>query len=97
MVAMGIGTIALSILSCLLAARRYPELALFGLVALVVPLTSGWTSSQSMFRYALAVPTLWVLLGRWSRHVVFERAWTLFSILLLGMHAFLFSYDFWVA
>jgi len=29
--------------------------------------------------------------------VVFERAWTLFSVLLLGMHAFLFSYDFWVA
>lgn len=97
MVAMGIGTIALSALSCLLAARRYPELALFGLVALAVPLTSGWTSSQSMFRYVLAVPTLWVLLGRWSRYVVFERAWTLFSILLLGMHAFLFSYDFWVA
>jgi hypothetical protein len=96
-VAMGVSSIALAMFSCIVNARRYPRLALFGLVALAIPLTSGWTGTQSAFRYVLAVPTLWVLLGRWSRSIVFERAWTLLSILLLAMQAYLFSFDFWVA
>lgn len=92
-----IASIGLSIISLITAARRYPELAAFGLIALVIPLTSGWTGTHSTIRYVLAVPTIWVALGRWSRHPLFERAWTLASVLLLAMLAFLFSYDFWVA
>jgi hypothetical protein len=79
----------------MLCVRRYPLLALFGFVSLVVPLTSGWTGTQSAFRYVLAVPTLWVMLGRFSRSTVFDRSWTTLSVLLLAMNAFLFSYDFW--
>lgn len=96
-IALGIGSIVLAFFSCLLLFRRYPELALFGFLALIVPLTGGWTGTNSAIRYVLVVPTLWILLGRLSRNVVFERAWTLFSILLLAMQAFLFSFDFWVA
>jgi hypothetical protein len=96
-VGLGVSSIALAFFSCIVNARRYPLLALFGLITLAIPLTSGWTGTQSAFRYVLAVPTLWVLLGRWSRYIVFERAWTLLSILLLAMQAYLFTFDFWVA
>ncbi|MFW5696276.1 MAG: mannosyltransferase family protein [Phototrophicaceae bacterium] len=96
-VALGVSGIALALISCVVCLWRYPALALFGLIALVVPLTGGWTGTQSAVRYILAVPTLWILLGRLSRDVVFDRAWTLLSVLLLAMQAFLFSYDFWVA
>jgi len=96
-VVLGIGSILLSILSCALMARKYPRLALFGFFALLIPLTGGWTMTQSGIRYVLVVPTLWVLLAYWSKHPVFERAWMLFSILLLAIQAFLFSFDFWVA
>lgn len=95
-VALGIGAIALALVSCVLNARRYPQLALFGFIAIMIPLTSGWTSTQSSIRYVLAVPTLWVMLGQWSHSILFDRAWTLASILLLAMQAYLFSFDFWV-
>ncbi len=94
---LGVGSIILAVLSCLLTARKYPRLALFGFFALLIPLTGGWTGTQSAFRYVLAIPTLWVMLGQWAKNPIFERAWILFSILLLGMQAFLFSFDFWVA
>jgi hypothetical protein len=96
-VVMTVSAIILAFVSCALAFRRYPHLALFGLLALLIPLTGGWTGTQSSLRYVLVVPTLWIVLARWGRNIVFDRAWTLFSILLLGMQAFLFSYDFWVA
>ena len=89
--------VALAALSCLLNARKYPYLALFGFLALLVPMTGGWTGTNSAIRYVLVVPTLWILLGQWSKNVVFEKAWTLFSILLLAMQAFLFSVDMWSA
>lgn len=95
-VALGIAAITLALVSCVLNARRYPQLALFGIIAILVPLTSGWTGTQSAIRYVLAVPTLWVMLGQWSRSIIFDRAWTLASILLLAMQAYLFSFDFWV-
>ena len=94
---MGIGFIALALFSCLVNLRRYPLLAVFGLIAVLIPLTAGWTGTQSSIRYILVVPTLWVFLGQLAQNRLFERTWTLFSILLLAMQAFLFSFDFWVA
>lgn len=92
-----VSTIALALVSCVLGAKRYPELAAFGFFALIIPLTAGGTSVQSTIRYLLVVPTLWVMLGRWGRSPAFDRGWTVLSVLLLAMQAYLFSYDFWVA
>ena len=58
-------------------------------------LTSG--APQSLIRYVLGVPALYIALGRLGKNVVFDRAWSLASILLLGMEAMLFSFDMWVA
>lgn len=90
-------TIALTLFSCFAALRRYPEVAAFSLAALLIPLTAGGTSAQSTIRYLIVVPALWIVLGRWGRNTVFDRGWTLASILLLGMQAYLFSFDLWVA
>jgi len=94
-VIMNLSATALAVVSLCVCVRRYPMLALLGFMALLIPLTSGWTGTNSAFRYVLAVPTLWVMLGRLSRSQVFERSWTVFSVLLLAMNAFLFSFDFW--
>lgn len=94
---MQLGSLLLALLSVAWTLRKYPALALFGLAAIMIPTTSGWTSTQSTLRYVLAVPTLFIMLGQWGRYWLFDRAWTMISILLLGMNAFLLSYDFWVA
>jgi hypothetical protein len=96
-VALNAGGIALALISIPFALRRYPGLALFSLAALAIPLTGGWTGTQSGFRYVLVAPALWIFLGRLTRYPVIERAWTLLSILLLAMLAYLFAFDFWVA
>lgn len=84
--------------ACLLTMRRRPGLSLFGLAVLVISFTSGNAyGSQGMPRYALAVPSMFIVLGSWGRSEVFDRAWTIASILLMGLLAILFSFNFWVA
>jgi Gpi18-like mannosyltransferase len=88
-------SVVVAFAACLLTLRRYPGLTLFGLAALVIPFTSG--APQSLIRYILAVPSLFIVLGRLGKHPAFDRAWTLASVLLLGMQAMLFTFDMWVA
>lgn len=91
-VATGLGLVA-----CLLTLRRYPGPALFGLAVLAISFTSGNNCvAQGMPRYVLAVPSLFILLARWGRNPVFDRAWTVASVLLLGLLTALFTFNFWV-
>jgi hypothetical protein len=84
--------------ACLFTMRRHPGLSLFGLAVLVISFFSGNAcAAQGMPRYALAVPSLFMVLGSWGRSEVFDRAWTIASILLMGLLATLFSFNFWVA
>ncbi len=57
--------------------------------------TSG--SAQGMLRCVLALPGLFALLAHWGCKQVFERLWTLLSVLLMGLEVLLFSFNFWVA
>ena len=50
-----------------------------------------------MIRYALAVPPIFLLLGRLGERPVFDRGWTVLSLLLMALLATLYSFDFWVA
>lgn len=88
-------SVILAALACLFTARRYPVIALFSAIAIVISVTSG--APQSWVRYMLVIPSLHLMLARWSEHEVFERAWTLGSILLLAMQTSLFTWDMWVA
>lgn len=59
----------------------------------------SWSSggAQGMHRYILTAPSVFVALARWSRNPVFDRAWTLASVLMMGLLATLFAFNFWVA
>lgn len=89
------GGVLLAAIASLFTLRRYPGIALFSLTALVVALTSG--APQSLIRYVLVLPSLYIFLGRLGRNIVFDRAWTLVSLLLMGLLMTLFTFDMWVA
>jgi hypothetical protein len=57
-------------------------------------LTSG--PAQGMHSYILAAPVVFLFLGRLGRNEAFDRAWSLLSILLMGLLAILFTFDMWV-
>lgn len=92
---MEFGAVGLALLGCLTTLRRYPGIALFGLIAILIPLTSGWP--QSLIRYMVVIPPLFIMTGRWGRSMAFDRVWTVACLLLLGMQAALFTFDMWVA
>lgn len=85
----------IALIASLVTLRRYPGLSLFGVISLAIILTSG--APQSLIRYALAVPVVFIALARWGRNPVFDRSWTMISLLLMGMLAALFAFDMWVA
>lgn len=86
--------LALALVACLATFRHEPGIALFGLAVLTISFFSG--VAQSVGRYALAIPSLYLWLSHLGRHEAFDRAWTTASLLLMGMLATLFSFDFWV-
>jgi hypothetical protein len=60
---------------------------------IIVSLTSG--AAQGMHRYVLAAPSIFVALSRLGKNEVWDRGWTLFSTLLMGLYATLFTFDMW--
>ena len=87
--------VLLAVAACLYLFREKPEISAFGLGMVFFSLTSG--VPQGMVRYVLAAPAMFWMLARWGKSPVFDRIWTLVSVLLLGMEAMLFSFNFWVA
>jgi hypothetical protein len=90
-----LGAVLLALVACLFTLRRYPGIALFGLLALVISFFSG--SPQSLIRYVMVLPSLYLMLAQLGRNWAFDRAWTLLSVLLLGFLVYLFAFDLWVA
>ena len=86
-------TTIIAVLACILTIKRYPLIAAFGLCVIVFSFFSG--AAQGMHRYVLAVPSIFILLARWGKNPTFDRAWTLVSLLTMGLMATLFTFDFW--
>jgi hypothetical protein len=93
--ALEFAALLLGFMACILLFKRSPEISTFGLAMIVFAFTSG--AAQGMVRYVLAAPPLFWILADWGRRPAFDRVWSLASILLMGMQAMLFSFDFWVA
>lgn len=87
-------TILLGLICSVWLIRRDPVVALFSLAVVVLSVFSG--SAQSMARYMLIAPSIFITLGYWGKNKIVDKAWTLASILLMGMSVLLFSYDMWV-
>lgn len=85
--------VVLGILSCLITLRHYPGVSLYGLSIMAVSLTCG--TAWSISRYLLTVPSMFLVLTYWGQSQVFDRLWSLASILLLAMFTALFSFNFW--
>jgi hypothetical protein len=83
-----------ALLSSLALLRIDRPVALFSLAVVIVAVLSG--SAQSMERYMLAAPAVFVQLSRLGRNPAFDRFWTVTSLLIMGLSATLFSFNFWV-
>jgi hypothetical protein len=92
--ALELAAVALALGAAAWALRRWPGPALFSAAAIGISVLSG--PPQGMIRYALAAPAIFLMLARAGEHPAFDRAWTLLSVLLLGLLAALFGVDFWV-
>jgi len=80
--------------ACILTLKKIPALSIFGLLIILISLTSG--ESQGMSRYILAAPSVFILLGQWGeKNEVFDRSWTIASLLLFGMMATTFTLNMW--
>jgi Mannosyltransferase (PIG-V) len=87
--------LTIGVATCIACIRRYPEIAWFSLAVLIISVGSG--PAQGTIRYILGAPAVFVMLAHWGRNKVFDRAWTIASILLMGLLAMLFAFNFWVA
>lgn len=86
--------IALALFSCLLTMRRFQPEAIFGIAVILISVFSS--IPQSMLRYMMVIPNIYLLLGMLGRNKIFDRVWTLVSILILGVQITLFTFDMWV-
>ncbi|HEX2557654.1 MAG TPA: hypothetical protein VHK86_04980 [Nitrososphaera sp.] len=87
--------LAVGVVTCVACLKRYPEIAWFSIAVLVISFGSG--PAQGIHRYILGAPAVFFMLAYWGKNPVFDRAWTIFSVLLMGLLAMLFAFNFWVA
>jgi Gpi18-like mannosyltransferase len=81
----------ITILRCL---KTDPEVAWFSLAAFLIAWVSG---PPGIHRYMLVAPAVFITLARWGKNQVFDRVWTVASLLLMGFLAMLYAFNFWVA
>jgi hypothetical protein len=80
---------------CVSCLKRDPEIAWFSLALLIISWGSGPT--HGIQRYILGAPAVFLMLAVWGKNTIFERLWTIFSLLLMGLLGMLFAFNFWVA
>ncbi|MGH6956130.1 MAG: mannosyltransferase family protein [Caulobacteraceae bacterium] len=73
--------------------RRDKALSLYSLATFVVVATSG--AALGMHRYALAMPSLFLVPAGWGARAAFDRVWTLACALGLAALTLAFSFGFW--
>lgn len=87
--------IVYGIAACVLAMKESAPTAVFGLLVILLSLSSG--AAQGMHRYVLAAPPVFTVLGRWgARSELFDRWWTLVSALLFGLLLTCYTLNMWV-
>ncbi len=85
----------LGLVASLFTLKRHTAVALFSLAAWVIVVLSG--APQSMIRYMLVLPAIYIFLARIGKHYTIDRAWTIASLLLFSLLTILYTFDFWVA
>ena len=85
----------IGLVTCIAMIKTHPEIGWFSLAVVVLSWGSG--EAQGIHRYILGAPAVFITLARWGANPVFDRAWTMLSILLMGLLAMLFAFNMWVA
>ena len=85
----------LGLIASLKTIKDYPEPAWFSLAVIIISIGSGPPSG--IHRYILTTPAIFIFLAILGKDPVFDRAWTVLSILWMGALAALFALDMWVA
>jgi len=87
--------LAIAIVACIVTIKTHPEVGWFSLAVVLISWGSG--PAQGIHRYILGAPAVFIALARWGQNPVFDHAWTILSILLMGLLATLFAFNMWVA
>jgi hypothetical protein len=85
----------IAVSTCIVCLRMDPELGWFSLAVVVISWGSG--DIQSFHRYIIGAPAVFLGLALWGRNQIFDRVWTILSLLLMSILAMLFSFNMWVA
>lgn len=85
----------IGIFTCVVMLKSQPEIGWYSLAVVLISWGSG--PAQGIHRYILGAPAVFITLARWGQNPVFDRAWTILSLLLMGLLAMLFAFDMWVA
>jgi len=85
----------IGIAACVMTMKTHPEIAWFSIAVVLISWGSG--PAQGIHRYVLGAPAVFIALSSWGRNPVFDRAWTILSLLLMGLLATLFAFNMWVA
>lgn len=87
--------LAIGLVACNAVVKMHPEIAWFSIAVVLISWGSG--PAQGIHRYILGAPAVFIALSQWGRNPVFDRAWTIMSILLMGLLSMLFAFNMWVA
>jgi hypothetical protein len=87
--------LAIGVIACIVTLKTHPEIAWFSIVVILISWGSGYPNG--IHRYILGAPAIFIALSRWGKNPVFDRAWTILSILLMGLLATLYAFNMWVA
>jgi hypothetical protein len=79
--------------ACIAGFKRHPDLAIFGFLVVFLSFTSG--PAQGMYRYVLGAPPVFLFLSRLGKNPVFDRGWTIISLLIMGMMCTMYMFDMW--
>jgi len=87
--------LAIGVVACIMTLKTHPSIAWFSIAVILISWGSG--SPEGIHRYALGAPAVFIALARLGANPVFDRAWTILSILLMGLLSMLFAFNMWVA
>ena len=91
---MDLSAVLIAVFASFSILKKYPVIAIYSLVLILVSAFSG--SAESLIRYMLVVPAVYIALARFGKNFVFDKGWTILSILLFGVEAMLFTFKMWV-
>jgi hypothetical protein len=85
---------ALGAIACLRMARQTWLLSLYSAIVLFIPMTGGFPPN-SMTRYVLAAPVVFLFLGWVGRRGLVDASWRLISTLLLALLTAAWTFNYW--